>query len=64
VKKTQIIQIIGLFLVAGATSLQAANVTKLDTTTMNGGAADWLSAPATTDVGEFGATPSAAHLAP
>jgi len=43
--------------------LEAANVTKLDTATMNGGAADWSTAPATTDIGEFGATPSAAHLA-
>ena len=39
------------------------NLTKLDTTTMNGGAADWSAAPATTDVGEFGATPTLAHMA-
>ena len=45
-----------------ATSSEAVNVTKLDTTTMNGGAADWSSAPATTDVGEFGSTPSAFSL--
>jgi autotransporter-associated beta strand protein len=56
-------KIISLLLLAGALDLEAANVTKLDTTTMNGGAADWSAAPATTDVGEFGAAPSAAHLA-
>jgi autotransporter-associated beta strand protein len=52
-----------LLLTWGAMSVQAANVTKLDTMTMNGGATDWSSAPATTDVGEFANTPSSATLA-
>jgi autotransporter-associated beta strand protein len=52
-----------LLLIAGTMSVGAANVTKLNTATMNGGAADWSAAPATTDVGEFSATPSAATLA-
>ena len=52
-----------ILLMVGAMSVQAANVTKLDTTTMNGGVADWSAAPATTDVGEFGATPTLAHMA-
>lgn len=65
-KKTPIRSIqfvISLLLLAGALDIQAANVTKLDTTTMNGGAADWSAVPATTDVGEFGATPTLAHMA-
>ena len=53
----------GLLLMTGALSIQAANVTKLNTTTMNNGAADWSSAPLTTDVGEFGSTPTAGTLA-
>jgi autotransporter-associated beta strand protein len=53
----------GLLLMAGAMNIQAANVTKLNTTTMVNGAADWSSAPATTDVGEFGSTPTAGTLA-
>jgi hypothetical protein len=34
-------------LTAGTLSVHALNVTKLDTTTMNLGAADWSAAPAT-----------------
>ena len=52
-----------LLLLSGALAAQAVNVTKLDTTTMNGGPADWSAAPATTDVGEFDATPQPATLA-
>jgi len=51
-----------LLLLVGALNIQAANVTKKDTITMNGGAADWSAAPAATDVGEFGATPSSTSL--
>ena len=58
-----LIQFICLLLLSGALAARAGNVTKLDTTTMNGGAADWSAAPATTDVGEFGATPTLAHMA-
>jgi hypothetical protein len=53
----------GVFLTAGNSSLQAANVTKFNTTTMNGGAADWSSVPAMTDVGEFGSTSGSTTLA-
>ena len=52
-----------LLLLAGALNVQAANVTKKNTTTMNGGLTDWSAAPATTDVGEFDATVSSANLA-
>jgi len=65
-KNNSIIRSISLFAAALGLSMstsQAVNVTKLDTTTMNGGALDWSAAPATTDVGEFTATPTAAHLA-
>ena len=41
----------------------AANVIKLDTTTMNGGAVDWSAAPSATDIGEFDATVSTGNLA-
>ena len=51
-----------LLLLAGALNVQAANVTKKNTTTMNGGLTDWSAAPATTDVGEFDATVSSANL--
>ncbi|HTL73733.1 MAG TPA: autotransporter-associated beta strand repeat-containing protein [bacterium] len=44
-------------------NVHAVNVTKLDTTTMNGGVLDWSAAPAAGDIGEFGATPSATTLA-
>jgi autotransporter-associated beta strand protein len=54
---------VSLMLFAGMLSLRAANVIKLDTTTMNGGTADWSAAPATTDIGEFDNTATAAHLA-
>ena len=62
-KKTVIAPIASLLFLVGALSLQAANVTKLNTTTMNGGATDWSAAPATTDTGEFGATPISTTLA-
>lgn len=42
---------------------QSTNPTKLSTTTMNGGASDWSSAPTAGSVGEFGATPTATKLA-
>ena len=42
---------------------QAANVNKLDTTSMTNNALNWSAVPATTDVGEFAATPSATTLA-
>ncbi len=46
-----------------ATGSQAANVTKLNTTTMNNGASDWSAAPATTDIGEFNGTPTSTTMA-
>lgn len=49
-------------LIGGTLAAQAVNVTKLNTTTMNGGVADWSAAPGTADVGEFGATPTASTL--
>ncbi len=64
---TRAIHMIGagvcLLSLAGRLNVQAQNVTKLNTTTMNGGAADWSSAPTTSSVGEFGATPTATTLA-
>lgn len=56
-------QITSLLLLAGALSVQAVNVTKTDTTSMAAVIANWSAVPATTDVGEFGATPSSATLA-
>jgi autotransporter-associated beta strand protein len=57
------LQITSLLLLAGALSIQASNILKSDTTTMNV-AADWGgTAPAAGYIGEFGATPTAAHLA-
>ncbi len=56
-------QTAALLFLAGALNVQAANVTKKNTTTMNGGATDWSAAPAATDVGEFDATVSSANLA-
>ena len=53
----------GLLLMMVALNGHAANVLKLNTSTMNGGATDWSAAPATTDVGEFANTPSSATLA-
>ena len=41
----------------------AANVTKLDTTSMAATVANWSAAPAATDIGEFNGTASAASLA-
>ncbi len=63
IKTLQLIRRCAALVMAGALGAQAANVTKLDTTTMAGGAADWSAAPGTTDVGEFDATPSATTLA-
>jgi len=64
---TRAIHMIGagvcLLSLAGRLNVQAQNVTKLNTTTMNAGAADWSSAPTTSSVGEFGATPTATTLA-
>ena len=67
--KTMLIKIKTFSLLTLATSVSlistgyAANVIKLDTTTMNGGAADWSAAPAATDIGEFDATAAAGTLA-
>jgi len=62
-KSLKTISLCAVLLTAALATAQAANVTKLDTTTMNGGAADWSAAPAAADIGEFGATPSAGTLA-
>ena len=52
-----------LLLLAGTSSLQAANILKSDTTTMSA-AADWSgTAPTSASVGEFGSIPSATSLA-
>ncbi len=56
-------QLASLLLLAGAWNTPAANVTKLDTTSMAATTANWSAAPAATDVGEFAATPAAATLA-
>ena len=39
-------------------SLQAVNVTKLDTTSMASSVVNWSAAPAAADIGQFTATPS------
>jgi len=60
------LKISGLLLLAGvfaALNVQAANVTKLNTTTMVNGVSDWSAAPATTDVGEFNNVPTLANMA-
>ena len=58
-----VFQSICLLSLAGALNVQAANVTKLDTTSMAATTANWSAAPAATDIGEFNGTPSAASLA-
>ncbi len=57
-----VFQSICLLSLAGALNVQAANVTKLDTTSMAATTANWSAAPAATDIGEFNATPSVASL--
>ena len=57
------LRILSLVLLLSAVGAQAANVTKKNTTTMNGGATDWSAAPATTDIGEFDATVTSGNLA-
>src|SRR5208283_5711269 len=41
----------------------AANVTKLDTTSLAASTVNWSAAPGPADIGEFNGTPSAASLA-
>ncbi len=48
---------------ATLTVTQSLNPNKLNTTTMNGGTADWTAAPTASSVGEFSAIPTASTLA-